>query len=127
MAGTRITQSEYDERVRRCYKLRYEEEKPIGVKKWIEICEKDYPEKTGPTYTKMWADAGKLYEEGWRTKLSNMLGPATDELFRLLASEDEKVKQRAIDQIMKYNGEDIQKIQADIKGDIKIRFGEDDA
>jgi histone H3/H4 len=53
-----------------------------------------------------------------------MLGPATDELFSLLASEDQKIRQRAIDQIMKYTGNDIQKIQADIKGDIKVSFGE---
>jgi hypothetical protein len=39
-----------------------------------------------------------------------------------LASEDEKIRQRAIDQIVKYTGNDIQKIEADIKGDIQVSF-----
>jgi histone H3/H4 len=66
-----------------------------------------------------------LYDEGWRERLTKLLGPAVNELTRALASEDEKIRTRAIDQIMKYNGEDIQKIQADIKGDIRVSFGEE--
>lgn len=70
--------------------------------------------------------AGELYEEGWRTSLKKLLQPAVNELTKALSSEDEKIRTRAIDQVMKYNGEDIQKIQAEIQGDIKISFGDDE-
>jgi hypothetical protein len=54
-----------------------------------------------------------------------MLDPAMNELFTLLASDDEKIKQRAIDQIVKYTGNDIQKIEAKIQGDIRLSWGND--
>jgi len=73
----------------------------------------------------MWSDAGGLYQEGWKEKLNRLLEPASDELYRLLSSEDEKIRQRALDQIMKYTGNDIQKIQAELKGEIVIKFGDE--
>jgi hypothetical protein len=47
-----------------------------------------------------------------------------NELFGLLGSDDEKIRQRAIDQIVKYTGNDIQKIEAKIQGDIKLNWGD---
>jgi hypothetical protein len=67
-----------------------------------------------------------LYDNAWRERLTKLLDPAVNELTRLLASEDEKIRQRALDQVMKYNGEDIQKIQAEIKGDIEVSFNSPD-
>ena len=55
-----------------------------------------------------------------------MVDPAMDSLFELLASDDEKIRQRAIDQIVKYTGNDIDKIEAKIDGNIELSWGEQD-
>jgi hypothetical protein len=47
-----------------------------------------------------------------------------NELFGLLASEDEKIRQRAIDQIVKYTGNDITKIEAKVQGNIVLNWGD---
>ena len=39
-----------------------------------------------------------------------------------MADDNPKIRQRAVDQIVKYTGNDIQKIQAEIKGDIEVSF-----
>ena len=54
-----------------------------------------------------------------------MLSPAMNELYSLLASEDEKIRQRAIDQIMKYSGNDIDRIEAKIEGNIELNWGDE--
>ena len=56
-----------------------------------------------------------------------MLNPAMDSLFELLASDDEKVRQRAIDQVVKYTGNDIEKIEAKIEGNIELNWGDTDS
>ena len=55
-----------------------------------------------------------------------MLDPAMNELFGLLADEDPKVRQRAVDQVMKYSGNDIEKIEAKIEGNIELNWGSDE-
>jgi len=55
-----------------------------------------------------------------------MLDPAMNTLFELLASDDEKIRQRAIDQIVKYTGNDIDKIEAKIDGEITLTWGEEE-
>ena len=54
-----------------------------------------------------------------------LVQPAVNELRELLQSDNPQIKQRAIDQIMKYSGNDIQKqhILAQVEN-IKIGFGE---
>lgn len=125
MAGNKLTKEETDGRIRECYRRRFEDPKPFGVKMWIDYCHQMYGDKSEQQYTAYWMSAGELYDEGWRARLKNLLDPAVNELTRALASEDEKIRTRAIDQVMKYNGEDIQKIQAEIQGDIKISFGDE--
>ena len=120
----RHTKTEVVKRAEECYKLRYETPNSITQEKWVEYCHEHYGDRSEQQYCAYWAKAKEMYDEGWRERLEKMLGPATDELFRLLASEDQKIRQRAIDQIMKYTGNDIQKIQAEVKGDINISFGE---
>ena len=66
------------------------------------------------TYTLYWAQAGEKYKEGWRELLNKQLTPAVLTIIELLASEDEKVRQRAVDQIMKYTGNDIEKVEANV-------------
>ena len=40
-----------------------------------------------------------------------------------MADENPKIRQQAITQVFKYTGNDIQKIQAEVKGDITVEFG----
>ena len=47
-----------------------------------------------------------------------------NELMSLLGDDDAKVRQRAIDQIVKYTGNDIEKIEAKIEGTIELNWGE---
>jgi len=126
MAGNMLSNTEVMERNLQCYKMRYEQEGHFKQKDWIKYCHETYGDKTEQQYCKYWSNAKKIYDEGWKERLSKLLGPAVDELTRALASEDEKIRTRAVDQIMKYTGNDIQKIQADVRGDININFGNDE-
>jgi len=38
---------------------------------------------------------------------------------------DEKIRSRAIDQIVKYTGNDIEKIEAKVEGNIVLNWGDD--
>ena len=126
MAGTKLTKAETDGRVDKCLELRYEANDPILFKEWIKYCHNNYGDKSEKQYSKYWSDARNLYEERWRAKLNKMLDPAMNSLFELLASDDEKIRQRAIDQIVKYTGNDIDKIEAKIDGNIELNWGEQD-
>lgn len=114
MAGNRLTADEVELRVSKCYELRFNGNESFGVKKWIEYCHENYSDKSEQQYTDYWMKAGERYQEGWRELLNKQLTPAILTLIELLASEDEKVRQRAVDQIMKYTGNDIERLQADI-------------
>ena len=126
MAGTKLTKAETDGRVDKCLELRYEANDPILFKEWIKYCHNNYGDKSEQQYSKYWSDARNTYEERWRAKLNKMLDPAMNSLFELLASDDEKIRQRAIDQIVKYTGNDIDKIEAKIDGNIELSWGEQD-
>lgn len=121
----RHTRTEVGKRAQECYKLRYETPESITQDRWVEHCHKVYNDRSEQTYCTYWSKAKDMYDENWKERLQKMLGPATDELFSLLASEDQKIRQRAIDQIMRYTGNDVQKIQADIKGEISVNFTND--
>ena len=123
MAGIKITDKEMKERIDKAYHLRYNEN--YTQERWVDFCHKEYGDKSEQQYCQYFTKAKDLYEENWKERLQKLLGPAVDELTRALASEDEKIRTRAIDQIMKYTGNDIQKIQAEVKGEINISFGEE--
>ena len=125
MAGKKLTHTEVDERVNTCLKLRYEANDPILQTEWVKYCKKHYGDKSEQQYIAYWIAAREKYEERWRAKLNKMLDPAMNELFALLADEDAKVRQRAIDQIVKYTGNDIEKIEAKIEGNIELKWGDD--
>ena len=124
MAGSRITKAENDERIDECLKLRFNTNPPMLQKDWIQYCHETYGDKSEIQYHKYWSDARNKYEEMWRAKLSNLLEPAMNELFSLLSSDDEKMRSRAVDQIMKYSGNDIEKIEAKIQGNIELNWGD---
>ena len=124
--GIRLTDVEVQRRVDNCFNLRYNSEKPILQREWIELCKKSYGDKSVPMYTHYWMKAKNDYDEIWRGSLEGMLKGATESLRESLNSDIPSIKQRAIDQIMKYTGNDIQKHL--IKGQVEhynIKFGED--
>ncbi len=123
MAGDKLTKPEVDARVDKCMELRFQANDPIMFREWIKYCHKTYGDKSEQQYATYWQMANDRYQEGWKAKLNKMLDPAMNELFALLASDDEKIKQRAIDQIVKYTGNDIQKIEAKIEGNIQLNWG----
>jgi hypothetical protein len=128
MAGKRITKDENRDRVDLCYQFRFIDKKPFKVKEWLDYCSMHYPDKSVQTHTKYWADAGKIYEAEWKEKLNRSLNPAVNELLALMSNEDPKVRQRAVDQIMKYSGHDIikQEISATVDSvNVKFRGIED--
>ena len=114
MAGSRLTQDENDARVKQCYKFRYEDNGSFGVKDWLKYCHLTYNDKSEQQYTKYWADSGKLYQDHWKDKLNKQLDPAINALIELLASDNEKIRQRAVDQILKYTGNDIDRQEIDV-------------
>ena len=125
MAGEKLTKAETDKRVDKCLELRFEATDPILFREWIKYCKKTYNDKSEQQYSAYWATAKDRYEEMWRAKLSKMLHPAMNELMSLLADEDPKIRQRAVDQIVKYTGNDIEKIEAKIEGTIELNWGND--
>ena len=126
MAGEKLNKVEVLKRVDKCMELRYypPSGNPILQKQWIQYCHDNYGDKSEQQYHKYWSDAREKYEENWRAKLNKMLDPAMDRLFELLVSDDEKIRQRAIDQIVKYTGNDIEKIEAKIEGNIELNWGD---
>lgn len=124
MAGTKLTHTEVDKRVDTCLELRYNVEKPMLHREWLKYCHKHYGDKSEKQYTAYWMTAKGRYDEGWRQKLNSMLSPAMESLVELMYNEDAKVRQRAIDQIVKYTGNDIEKIEAKIEGTIELNWGD---
>ena len=123
MAGEKLTSGEINERVESCYDLRYKQ--GMHQKQWVKHCHKAYGDKSEKQYIQYWIKSKDLYQESWREKLSQQLDPAVNELIRLMASDDEKIRQRAIDQVMKYNGEDEIKVAISGEMDIKLNWGDD--
>ena len=81
---------EVDTRVNECYRLRYEQSESITQIKWVEYCHEVYGDRSEQQYCAYWSKAKEKYDEGWKERLNKLLGPATDELYTLLASDDER-------------------------------------
>lgn len=122
MPGKKLTLTEVQQRVEDCFNLRYQSDTPITQKVWIEYCHNTYGDKSEQQYCHYWALAKEKYDNGWKERLNKLLNPATEELERLLLHEDEKIRQRVIDQVYKYTGNDIQKVQQDITQTINVSF-----
>ena len=114
MSRERLNNVEVQKRVDKCLELRYNSEVPILQKQWIAYCHENYDDKSEQQYHAYWSSAKEKYEEGWRAKLDGMLEPAMEVLLELLHSDNNQVRQRAIDQILKYSGNDIDRQQIDV-------------
>ena len=114
MAGTRLPQDEVEARVKQCYDLRYNNSETFGVKEWLKYCHETYGDKSEQTYTLYWAQAGEKYQEHWKELLNKQLTPAVLTLIELMGSDDEKIRQRAVDQVMRYTGQDVDRQEIDV-------------
>ena len=123
MAGDKLSDKEIKDRIKKAYDLRYNEK--YTQEKYVQWAKEYYGDKSEQQYCQYFTKSRKYHEEVWKDLLEQQLKPATLELIRLMADEDPKVRQRAIDQIFKYTGNDIQKIQAEVSGEVKITFGDE--
>lgn len=107
----RLPQPAIQLRIDNCIRLRYNSEVPILQREWVELCKTEYGDKSVPQYINYWIRAKEEYEEKWRGKLDNLLEPAIQSLREGLQADNQYVRSKTIDQIMKYSGNDIQKHQ----------------
>lgn len=126
MAGNKLSKSATDKRIDKCYELRYQSENAIRHEDWQKYCHQHYGDKSEITYTKYWTEAGNRYKSAWRDMLSAQLTPAVNELINLLQDENPNIRQKAVDQIFKYTGNDVQKIEHKVEGDITLKWGDDE-
>lgn len=124
MAGDRLNKVEVQNRVDTCFDLRYKREIPILQKEWIQYCHEHYGDKSEQQYHAYWASAKEKYDNGWREQLSQLLKPATDKIAEGLESEDARTYQKAIEQVFKYSGNDVDKQEIDLTiKDIDTKWG----
>ncbi len=121
MAGHKLTKAETDARIAQCYKMRYETTPPTKHADYIIWCKKNYGNKSEMQYTAYWMKAGDIYKAAWKQKLEDSVGLATDEMVKLLQDEDPRVRQRAIDQIYKFSGNETEKLE--IVGSVELTWG----
>ena len=126
MAGKRISERQMNERVMDAYELRYNSDNPIRQEEWVRLCHTKYGDKSEQQYCQYFTQARDVWENGLQNKLEQMLEPAANQLRELLQDPNPSIRQRAIDQIMKYTGRDIERklIKAEVQN-ITIGFGEE--
>lgn len=126
MAGKRLSERETNERVMDAYRARYEREVPLRQEEWVRECHTLYGDKSEQQYCAYFTQARDIWENGLQNKLEKMLEPAANQLRELLEDPNPSIRQRAIDQIMKYTGRDIERklIKAEVSN-ITIGFGEE--
>lgn len=124
MAGNKLSDKEIKDRIKKAYELRYEEN--YTQERYVKWAKEYYGDKSEQQLCQYFTKARDLYEETWKDLLQKQLKPATQELIRLMADENPKIRDAAVAKIFKYTGNDIQKIQADIKGEIKVSFADDE-
>ncbi len=126
MAGTKLPLSEVEQRVAKCYELRYESGRRFGVKDWIKYCHENYGDKSEQQYTAYWMSSGERYDEGWKELLKKQLTPAVEEIIRLLADENPKVRSDAAKMIFKYTGNEVERQEVNVSvTEYKTKWGSD--
>ncbi len=124
MAGDRLSTKEVQDRVDTCFNLRYKREDGIRQVDWIEYCHEHYGDKSEQQYHSYWARAKEKYDNGWKEQLQQLLKPATDKIAEGLEAEDARTYQKAIEQVFKYSGNDVDKQEIDLTiKDIDTKWG----
>ena len=127
MAGTKLSMAELDERIREAYHKRYEQK--LTQQQYVAWAKEEYGDKSEQQYCQYFTKARDIVNEKWDERLDALLTPAVEELTRLLASESERVRQKAVDQIVEYAGKKIKKIEQDVTSNgetINIGFNIED-
>ena len=119
MPGEKASKQELTEIVEKAYDLRYNQN--YTQIKYVKWAKKEY-KKSEQQCCQYYLKAKHHHTSMWKDLLEKQLTPAVEELIRLMADDNPKIRQRAIDQVVKFTGNDIQKIQAEIKGDIQVSF-----
>jgi hypothetical protein len=123
MAGNKLNNQEITEIIEKAYDLRYNEN--YSQKRYVAFAKIEYG-KSEQQCCQYYLKAKDKHTTMWKALLEKQLTPAVEELIRLMADENPKIRQQAISQVFKYTGNEIQKIEAAISGDIKISFGTPD-
>jgi len=124
MAGHKLTKAETDARIEQCYKMRYINKPSIKFLDWIQWCKKNYGNKSEQQYNAYWQKASDIYKSNWKQILEDSVGVATDEMVKLIQDDDPRVRQRAIEQIFKYSGNETEKLE--IIGSVELNWGGSD-
>ena len=122
MAGIKLTDALVQERVDNCFTNRYV--KGMRQVDWIKYCNNEYGDKSEKTYCTYWSKSTQKYTDAWKEKLNKQLDPAVNALISLLASDSEKIRQRAVDQIFKLTGNEETRIAIEGSMDIKLTWGD---
>lgn len=120
MAGNKVNNKELKEIVEKAYDLRYNQN--YGQKRYVAWAKKEYG-KSEQQCCQYFLKAKDYHTTVWKDLLEKQLSPAVEELIRLMADENPKIRDAAIGKIFKYSGNEVQKIEAEVSGDIKISFG----
>ena len=123
MAGTKLTDKELQEVIKEAYDLRYNQN--YTQERYVKYAKERY-DKSEQQCCQYFLKAKTYHETVWKDLLEKQLTPAVQEIIRLMADENPKIRQQAITQVFKYTGNDIQKIQAEVKGDIQVSFNTPD-
>jgi len=119
MAGNKLNNQEITEIVEKAYDLRYNQN--FSQKAYVAFAKKEY-DKSEQQCCQYYLKAKDKHTTMWKALLEKQLTPAVEELIRLMADDNPKIRQQAISQVFKYTGNEVQKIQAEIKGDIEVSF-----
>ncbi len=119
MAGNKLNNQEITEIVEKAYDLRYNQN--FSQKAYVAFAKKEYG-KSEQQCCQYYLKAKDKHTTMWKALLEKQLTPAVEELIRLMADENPKIRQQAISQVFKYTGNEVQKIQAEVKGDIQVSF-----
>ena len=120
MAGTKSNSKEIEEIVKKAYDLRYNQN--YTQQKYDKWAKEEYG-KSEQQCCAYFLKAKEYHTTAWKDLLERQLTPAVQELIRLLADEDPKNRQKAVDQIFKYTGNDVTKVEAKITDAIQVSFG----
>ena len=119
MAGNKVNNQELTEIIEKAYDLRYNQN--FSQKAYVAFAKKEYG-KSEQQCCQYYLKAKDKHTTMWKALLEKQLTPAVEELIRLMADENPKIRQQAISQVFKYTGNEVQKIQAEVKGDIQVSF-----
>lgn len=121
MPGTKLTDKEIQEIVKEAYDLRYNEN--YTQERYVKYAKEKYS-KSEQQCCQYFLKAKEYHQTVWKDLLEKQLTPAVQELIRLMADGDPKVRQRAVDQVFDYTGHKIKKVEAEVKGDVTVSFGD---